>query len=382
MNTKIRSALCGLAIAMSCVIVGRFLWAGDDSKGVKVPVSGHVLILENGRTLEGDIEREGSQYRVRRAIGETWVSGDKVIHLCDSLEDAYVYLRKQANLRDPDERMRLARWCQQHDLQDQALSEVTAAVELRPRNVEYRRLLESLQRTSAEKTEEREPKAENRSTKGNPLLDPRSSILDPSRPIDLTAGSVNQFITKVQPILMNTCAGCHGAAHAGPFQLQRVLDGGAVSRRTTQYNLAHVLAQINPETISASPLLTRAVSIHGESPQPPIKNREAAAYRRLEDWVKQTLENNPQLRERHGEDRGSKIEEGGSAEGNGRTERPTSVFEAPSSPNSVTVPPLSPSAPKQPTEFAGAPPASAKPTMPADPFDPIIFNRQAHPDKP
>jgi hypothetical protein len=347
------------------------------------PTSGHVLILENGRTLEGDIEREGTQYRVRRAIGETWVSGDKVIHLCDSLEDAYVYLRKQANLRDPDERMRLARWCQQHDLHDQAIAEVTAAVELRPRNVEYRRLLESLQRTSAEKNEERGPKTENRgSTKGNPLLDPRSSILDPSRPIDLTAGSVNQFITKVQPILMNTCAGCHGAAHTGPFQLQRVLDGGAVSRRTTQYNLAHVLAQISPDAISSSPLLTRAVSIHGESPQPPIKNREAAAYRRLEDWVKQTLENNPQLRERHGEDRGSKMEDGASAEGNGRTEHPISAFDAPSSSNSVTVPPLSPSVSKQPTEFAGVPPGSPKPTMPADPFDPIIFNRQAHPEKP
>src|SRR6266478_3649037 len=307
MKTKIRFGLVGLTLMAAGMPV---LGAADSAAP---PISGHVLILENGRTLEGDIEREGSQYRVRRAIGETWVSGDKVIHLCDSLEDAYVYLRKQANLRDPDERMRLARWCQQHDLQDQALSEVTAAVELRPRNVEYRRLLESLQRTSAEKNEERGPKTENRgSTKGNPLLDPRSSILDTSRPIDLTAGSVNQFITKVQPILMNTCAGCHGAAHTGPFQLQRVLDGGAVSRRTTQYKLAHVLAQISPDAISASPLLTRAVSIHGESPQPPIKNREAAAYRRLEDWVKQTLENNPQLRERHGEDRGSKIEEGGS----------------------------------------------------------------------
>jgi hypothetical protein len=307
-----------------------------------------------------------------------------VMHLCDSLEDAYVYLRKQANLRDPDERMRLARWCQQHDLQDQAIAEVTAAVELRPRNVEYRRLLESLQRTSAEKNEEPGSKTESReSTKGNFARDSRSSVVDPrsSLPVDLTAGSVNQFITKVQPILMNTCATCHGAAHAGPFQLQRVLDGGAVSRRTTQYNLARVLAQISPDAIFSSPLLTRAVSIHGESPQPPIKNREAAAYRRLEDWVKQTLENNPQLRERHGEDRGSKIEDG-SPEGNGRTERPTSVFEAPSSPNSVTVSPLSPSVPKQPTEFAGAPPASAKPTAPADPFDPIIFNRQAHPDKP
>jgi len=146
-----------------------------------------------------------------------------------------------------------------------------------------------------------------------------------------------------------------------------------------------VLAQISPDAIATSPLLTRAVSIHGESQQPPIKNREAAAYRRLEDWVKQTLENNPQLREhpgRLGEDRGLKIEDGTPAEGNGKTDHPTSVFDAPASPNSVTVPALTPSVAKQPTEFAGTQAAPPKPTMPADPFDPIIFNRQAHPEKP
>ena len=40
-------------------------------------VTGKVLVLENERTLEGDIERIGDQYRVRRAIGETWLPSDR-----------------------------------------------------------------------------------------------------------------------------------------------------------------------------------------------------------------------------------------------------------------------------------------------------------------
>ncbi len=342
---------------------GDFLWAADEPKGSQSPTSGHVLILENGRTLEGDIEHEGSQYRVRRSIGETWVSGEKVMKLCASLEEAYDYLRRQANLRDPDERMRLARWCQQHDLREQAIAEVTAAVELRPHNAEYRRLLQGLQRIK-----------DDRGSSGvDGSVHARTSIIDsqssPERPVDLNAASVSQFITKVQPVLMNTCAHCHGPAHTGPFQLERVLDNGVVSRRATQHNLARVLAQINTENVSASPLLTKAISVHGETAQPPIKNREAAAFHRLEDWVRQTLESNPQLRDLSGST--SPVAEPR------KEQKKTEATEAPAASSS----PLSPSDQKPATEFATSQPAPPKPTAPADPFDPLIFNRQAHPEK-
>jgi hypothetical protein len=352
MKIKIRIVLGGLVL----MAAGVLLFAAGDSTAPTT--TGHVLILENGRTLEGDIERQGSQYCVRRSIGETWVSADKVVKLCGNLEEAYKYLQKQANLRDPDERMRLAQWCQQHDLYDLAQAEISAAVELRPHNAEYRRLLENLQHTSAERA----------ATKKAPV-DSRTSNSDPraSAQIDLTANSVSQFITKVQPVLMNTCAGCHGPAHTGPFQLERVMDKEAVNRRATQYNLAHVLAEINPENIATSPFLTKAVTLHGEAAQPPIKNREAQAFRRLEDWVKQTVENNPQLRER-------------SEPASSSTEPKKDVKKVEdstdSSPLTTHHSPLTPS-----TEFAASQPPPPKPAAPVDPYDPIIFNRQAHPEK-
>src|SRR5947209_8520781 len=82
MNTKIRFALCALAL----LVPGRFpAWAADPVTPLK---AGRVLVLENARILEGDIERVGDQYRIRRTIGETWLPADKAQCLCADLEEA------------------------------------------------------------------------------------------------------------------------------------------------------------------------------------------------------------------------------------------------------------------------------------------------------
>src|ERR1700676_4124238 len=106
MTSKIGLSLCVAAIIVPAAVRLR-------AAEPKPPLAtGHVLILDNERTLEGDIERDGDRYRIRRSIGETWVPGDKVLRLCANWQDAYDYLRTSANLMDPDERIRLARWCQ------------------------------------------------------------------------------------------------------------------------------------------------------------------------------------------------------------------------------------------------------------------------------
>src|SRR5262245_61471732 len=87
------------------------------------PAKGRVLILDNEHTLTGDIEQVGDQYRVKRLVGETWVPLGKVLRLCASLEDAHRYLQGRANLNDPDERLRLADWCRQHGLREEAYEE-------------------------------------------------------------------------------------------------------------------------------------------------------------------------------------------------------------------------------------------------------------------
>ena len=97
---------------------------------------------------------------------------------------------------------------------------------------------------------------------------------------------------------MNACANCHGNSHGGAFRLTRSYDSAVLNRKTLQQNLAAVLAEVNPDQPRSSPLLSKAVSVHGPLDQAPIKNRQSAAYRTLEDWVKATLADNPQLHDR------------------------------------------------------------------------------------
>jgi hypothetical protein len=63
---------------------------------------GKVLILENERVLEGEIEKVGTQYLIRRAVGETWVPAERVLTMCQDREEGYQFLRSRSNLQDPD----------------------------------------------------------------------------------------------------------------------------------------------------------------------------------------------------------------------------------------------------------------------------------------
>jgi hypothetical protein len=313
------------------------------------PTTGKVLVLDNERTLEGDIERAGEQYRVRRPVGELWIPATHTLRLCQTREEAYAFLRARANLLDPDEHLRLARWCHLQGLRRQALEEATAAVELRPNHAESRRLLCSLQRAAATAAvQSAQPREE-----GEPA--------PTSQPPELSTESLSLFLSRVQPILMNACANCHATGRGGGFKLTRTYESGMTSRKTTQQNLAAVLAQVNKERPVMSPLLTKAVSIHGKSgdmAQPPLKNREVPAYRTLEEWVRITLENNPQVRDK------SRVPDS-SLPIMSRTGIGESV---------ATAPPT-----RGETREVGIAVEAPVPMQPVDPFDPIIFNRQMHP---
>ena len=323
----------------------------------RTPSHGKVLVLENDQTLAGDIERAGDRYRVRRLIGETTVPADRVLRLCANMEEAYAFLRSRANLADADEHLRLGEWCRLNGLHDQALAEVKAAVELRPEDPASRRLLAYLQ--------------ESRPSRPAPAKGRPDAIEEAPRiPVDLTEESLGQFATKVQPILMNACANCHGNSHGGAFRLTRSYDSAVLNRKTLQQNLAAVLAEVNPEQPRSSPLLAKAVSVHGPLDQAPIKNRQAAAYRTLEDWVKATLADNPQLHDRPPAAAAPPVPSAPPVE-----VRPVGFAEQASPPaRSADVP----------TTFAPpiAPPAAKGPPEPADPYSPDAFNRQFHADAP
>src|SRR5262249_953923 len=145
-------------------------------------------------------------------------------------------------------------------------------------------------------------------------------------------------------------------------------------------NLAAVLAYVNPEQPLASPFLTSAVSLHSSSgvmTQPPLKGRESPAYRALEEWVRTTLETNPQLRSRPTGPAAP------SAPVPPMAAQPAGAGKAAATSQKATEPPntelKAPAAP--PTAFAATKAADPMKSYadPVDAFDPVIFNRQMHP---
>jgi hypothetical protein len=330
MNTKIRLSLC-VAALMVCVPI-----RADD-------VSGKVLLLTTERTLEGDIDQVGEAFRVKRQTGEMSVPAAQVLRLCATMEEAFECVRGRANLRDPDERLRLADWCNVRGLKERAVEEVAAAVELRPNHAPSKRLLEHLRRAA-------EPV---RLTSPEPVK--MVAPPEPTNSVDLTNDSMCAFHTRVQPILMNACANCHANDRGGSFKLTRATADSPLGSRAVQQNLTAVMSQINRKQPGVSPLLTKAVSAHGALAQAPIKNRQSPAYQRLEEWIHQTLAGNPQLL-------GPDV--------------PT-VSPTPS------VPVEPPTTAEKPTTSFGEtkPKEPAAPQGPLDEFDPNIFNRQMHPPR-
>jgi hypothetical protein len=366
--------------------------------------TGKVLVLESGRTLEGDIEIHGNQLRIRRSAGEVWVPVEPGMRLCADWNEAFAFMASQSNRLDPDERVRLARWCQLHGLPERALAEVTAAVQMQPSHREARQMRDMLQRTLAmEKTET--------ATAAGAIAAPPAKL--PT--LDISSDSVAVFTTRVQPILMNTCVNCHSGARAGRFQLYRTYNGG--QRAATLKNLAAVLALVDPERPELSALLIKAVSPHSSTTLGAPLKKESVPFYTLQTWVLQLLTSNPQLRAQRsnaldaasGQAARSKLEQAearfdpkstaaliwkmeelarektaaaskaASKAAPAKTEiakpgpiigpsEPTTAFAAPASPPPVAV---------TPTSFSEQ--SRHVPTEPADPFDPVIFNQQSRP---
>jgi hypothetical protein len=345
MTTTYRFILCAAGVVTA---------AGALAADRPVPAAtGHVLVLESERTVEGDIERVGNQYRVHRAVGETWMPCDKVLRLCADMDEAYLFLRGRANVNDPDELLRLARWCHGHALPARALECASGAVKLSPNHPEANRLLNALKRVAP---------AAPAAPKSHPETAEAAEVPE------LNTEARAAFATKVEPILINACAGCHTSGHGGSFKLMRGYDSTSINRVSVQQNLAAVLAQVNLQQPQESKLLVKAVTAHDpQSREAPLNKKQMAAYHTLEDWVQTTLANNPHLR-----DRAPQATAAPPAEP--KTVTTAAPQPKPAAPPAETVP-----AAPAPGGFAAARPAPAKPTTPVDEFDPALFNRQSEP---
>jgi hypothetical protein len=370
MNKVTISLVCGVGLVAAAAL------RADPNPPV---TTGRVLVFDNERAVEGDIRCEGSSYCLRRSVGEVWLPGDKVLKLCANWDEAFAFVRSQANPRDPDERLRLARWCLNYGLREQALAEATAAVQMRPNHEASRQLLTLLQRSASSAPAAVPP----------PPRPVETTAVSPAPAIEVSADSLSLFTARVQPVLMNTCASCHASGKETAFRLSRVGTSSATSRRTTQQNLSAALALLDPDHPLASPLLMRAVTDHGKSGQAPLK-AQSPPYQILQEWIQVTLASNPFLREQHRAAEAAPRLAQRPAEAPPSESRPAPPSVGPTAPAPVVSQPLAaaplPAAavpvgavPVVSTSGPGAAPPVSAAAAPADEFDPAPFNQQRQP---
>lgn len=102
---------------------------------------------------------------------------------------------------------------------------------------------------------------------------------------DYNSAALRAFPAKVQPVVMNLCADCHGKPdHPGEFKLVRV-PAGYAHPEASHRNAKEVAKFVTRDDPSASLLLVKAVTAHGGQRAPAFYNQSHPAYRNLELWA-------------------------------------------------------------------------------------------------
>lgn len=307
------------------------------------PITGKVILLDNDQLIEGDIRREGDRYVIRRAVGETVIPAALVLDVVADRKAAFAAFRERCNLRDVDDRMRLIRWAMQNDMREEALAEAELLLKFRPDDQPLRQLAAGLRELK---------KAPAPEVKRQPEAPPKlpTQVLEVETP-EYNRDAFVPFVSKVQPILMNACASCHAAGQGGNFKLVRTAD--ANDRKATLHNLNAVLRQLKSDDLAKSPLLTNAITAHGKTNQPPLRE-QTLAFQTLDGWVRFAIKETP-------------------------APLPvTPIVSKPveGEPKPMTIPMPMPMAPPKTSfgETSTSQPPVEPQTEPKDPFDPAIFN--------
>ncbi len=219
-----------------------------------------LLLMVSGRIIEGKISQSVGGYLVEMPTGSMLVPFEHVRLEAADRRDAYRKLRKMLPERTATRHIALARWCLSQNLLDEAHIELRDALELEPNRSDARSMLRRLEESlhKGNSIHRVLPKTPLKTFDGFEPPEVRSLA-------GLSRGSAQQFVSKIQPILMNKCAtaGCHGPAARNKFRLTRVHVGWGSHRVFSERNLAAVLRYLDVNKPGQSPLLVIPQGGHG-----------------------------------------------------------------------------------------------------------------------
>ena len=270
-----RNLLCRLLVLVVLVPL-----VADAAESERAPRT-TVLVLRNGGMLVGQVVPAGDRYVVLLGDrSEVRVPVRDVEMHCMDLDE--VYLRKRSRLggNDVTGHLNLADWCLQQKLHARAADQLLTAIALQPRHPRLaglqRRLHLAVASPESHETQDGSPSS----------LIPMADLEKTTR--SLPPGSVAEFTSQIQPLLLNQCGGnsCHGSGGASDFRLVRPALSRSLTRRFTLRNLHAVMQWVDLEAPESSPLLKIPSCAHGGLDTAVFGPREQQQFDLLAAWVR------------------------------------------------------------------------------------------------
>lgn len=220
-----------------------------------------LLLLHNGKVVKGVIRQNAVGYVVNVTGGQMALPFDQVRLEAADLEDAYRQLRDTLPDHTAAAHIELARWCVTNGMLDYARKELREALRREPDSTVAKNML---QRINDQLLATKDvPAVAQRNGQFSMLGDAKPGIA-PEALGGLPREAAADFVSKVQPLLVNRCAtaGCHGPGSGNSFELSRAKLGKAPPKIYSERNLAAVLERLDLERPLSSPLL---VKLRGET---------------------------------------------------------------------------------------------------------------------
>ena len=253
------------------------------------PAPQGVVVMTDGRTFSGTIKEQPGGYRVEFSGTYMTVPFEYALVTATSLQDAYIKLRDNVPRHTAETHMKLAEWCRDQGLLNEALQEVGTAIKMEPLRSDARQLLSELQQhvppTASQPEDESRPAA----MTADGFTKPESRTT-----LGLSRESMQSYIRHVQPLILNKCGnrGCHSTTSTQSFQLTAV--GGLIHQKTrSEENLAAILELISPSDPINSPLIRKPLESTPAHQTVFAGSAGRKQYALLCDWVQQVLREQP-----------------------------------------------------------------------------------------